>query len=80
MSQSYERSAGWSTRTRTNSYIDTGGAPRAIYAGGSERIGTIEPHDGGFLARDRRSASLGVFDSAGEAAAAVVAAATRPVP
>jgi hypothetical protein len=76
----YERSPGWSTRTRTNSYLNTGGAPRAIYASGTERIGTIEPHNDGFLARDRRNAPLGIFDTAGQAAAAVVAAATRTAP
>jgi hypothetical protein len=80
VSARYERSRGWSTQARANSYIDTGSAPRAIYAGGTERIGTIEPHNDGFLARDRRNAPLGIFDTAGEAVAAVSRAASGAAP
>ena len=80
MTSRYERSRGWSTQARADSYINTGSAPRAIYAGGSDRIGSIEPHSDGFLARDRRGEPLGIFTQPSQASAAVVAAASRAAP
>jgi hypothetical protein len=51
-------------------------ADRAVYDG-RDRLGSIEQHDGEYVARARSGKVLGRFDAAHESIAAVLKAATR---
>ena len=51
---------------------------RAVYEGGQARLGDIQQSDDGYIARDRQSKKLGLFDTAHEAIDAVLKAGGVP--
>jgi len=77
VSRRYEASTAASTTARrVTRSTDNTARIRAIYDG-RDRLGTIERRGDEYIARDNLNQSIGVYDTAIEAAAAITAGAAR---